>query len=80
MPQAWDLCGRSTLEIVEPINEMISDTDISTLYVSEYSAPTPEGGLTAELVDYATLDPRTPTARISTYSTADIFRHKIRFA
>lgn len=63
MPQAWDLCGRSTLEIVEPINEMIADTDISTLYVSEYSAPTPEGGITAELVDYATLDPKSPDCK-----------------
>ena len=58
MPQAWDICGRCTLEIVEPVNEMIADTDISTIYVSEYSAPTPEGGITAELVDYACLDPK----------------------
>ncbi len=63
MPQAWDLCGRSTLEIVEPISEVIADTDISTLYVSEYSAPTPEGGITAELVDYATLDPNNPDCK-----------------
>lgn len=63
MPQAWDLCGRSTLQIVEPINEMIADTDISTIYVSEYSAPTPEGGITAELVDYATLDPKNPDCK-----------------
>ena len=52
-----DLQGRSTLKIIEPINETIADTDISTIHVSEYSAPTPEGGLTAELVDYACLDP-----------------------
>ena len=63
MPQAWDLCGRSTLEIVEPINEMIADSDISTLYISEYSAPTPAGGITAELVDYATLDPKNPDCK-----------------
>ncbi len=63
MPQAWDLCGRCTLEIVEPVSEMIADTDISTLYVSEYSAPTPEGGVTAELVDYATLDPENPDCK-----------------
>ncbi len=60
MPQAWDLCGRSTLEIVEPVSEIIADTDISTLFVSEYSAPTPESGITAEIVDYSTLDPENP--------------------
>jgi len=60
MPQAWDLCGRSTLEILEPVNEMIADTDIDTIHVGEYSAPTPDGGLTAELVDYADLDPENP--------------------
>lgn len=63
MPQAWDLCGRSTLKIVEPINEIIADTDISTLYVSEYSAPTPSGGVTAEIVDYLTLDPKNPDCK-----------------
>ncbi len=63
MPQAWDLCGRCTLEIIEPKKEIIADTDISTIYVSEYSAPTPCGGVTAELVDYATLDPENPNCR-----------------
>lgn len=63
MPQAWDLCGRSTLEIVEPVKEMIADTDIDTIYVSEYSAPTPVGGTTAELVDYAGLDPKNPDCK-----------------
>ena len=63
MAQAWDLCGRSTLEIVEPVKELIADTDIDTIYVSEYSAPTPEGGLTAELVDYADLDPENPDCK-----------------
>ena len=63
MPQAWDLCGRCTLEIVEPKFEMIADTDISTIYVSEYSAPTPDGGVTAELVDYADLDPKNPDCK-----------------
>ncbi len=63
MPQAWDLLGRSTLEIVEPYSEMIADTDISTMHVSEYAAPTPEGGVTAELVDYNTLDPENPDCK-----------------
>lgn len=42
---------------------MIADTDISTIYVSEYSAPTPKGGVTAELVDYASLDPQNPDCK-----------------
>ncbi|MBR5507565.1 MAG: hypothetical protein IKV88_05915, partial [Clostridia bacterium] len=63
MPQAWDLCARSTLEIVEPVREVIADTDEDTIYVSEYSAPTPEGGVTAELVDYADLDPENPDCK-----------------
>ena len=63
MPQAWDLCGRSTLSIVEPLEEMIADTDIDSIYVSEYSAPTPSGGVTAELVDYAGLDPENPDCK-----------------
>ena len=60
MPQAWDLLGRSTLRIVEPCSQIIADTDISTLHVTEYAAPTPAGGVTAELVDYACLDPENP--------------------
>ena len=63
MPQAWDLCGRSTLTMLEPYNEIIADTDISTMHVSEYAAPTPEGGVTAELVDYNTLDPENPDCK-----------------
>jgi len=63
MPQAWDLLGRSTLEIVSPIKEMIADSDITTLHISEYSAPTPAGGVTAELVDYACLDPKNPDCK-----------------
>lgn len=63
MPQAWDLCGRSTLKIVEPVNELIADTDIDTIFVSEYSAPTPAGGVTAELVDHADLDLEHPDCK-----------------
>ncbi len=63
MPQAWDLRGRSALEMVEPQRETLADTDVSTLFVSEYSAPTPPGGITAELVDYAALDPKDPQCR-----------------
>lgn len=60
MPPAWDICDRCTLEIVEPESEIIADSDISTIFVAEYAAPTPEGGVTAELVDYADLDPEKP--------------------
>ncbi len=63
MPQAWDLLGRSTLEIVEPKKEMLADTDLSTIFVSEYAAPTPEGGVTAEVIDYALLDPEKPDCK-----------------
>lgn len=63
MPQAWDLLERSTLEIVAPVREMIADTDVTTIHVSEYSAPTPKGGITAELVDYALLDPQKPDCK-----------------
>lgn len=63
MPQAWDLLGRSTLKIVEPASMTIADTDVTTIHVSEYSAPTPKGGVTAELVDFATLDPEKPDCK-----------------
>ena len=63
MPQAWDLLGRSTLKVVEPVEMMIADTDVTTIHVSEYSAPTPKGGVTAELVDFALLDPEAPDCK-----------------
>lgn len=63
MPQAWDLLGRSTLEILSPVREVIADTDITTIHVSEYAAPTPPGGVTGELVDCADLDPEAPDCR-----------------
>lgn len=63
MPQAWDLLGRSTLEILSPVKEMIADTDITSIHASEYSAPTADGGVTAELVDCAGLDPERPDCR-----------------
>lgn len=63
MPQAWDLESRSTLKIVEPYEKMIADTDITTIHVTEYSAPTPAGGVTAELVDAACLDMENPDCK-----------------
>ena len=54
MPYAWDRTGRSTLEIVDPAlpeNErMLADTDVEPLNAVIWSPPTPEGGVTAELV------------------------------
>ena len=63
MPRAWDLLGRSTLKVVEPVEMTIADTDVTTIHVSEYSAPTPKGGVTAELVDFALLDPEKPDCK-----------------
>ena len=63
MPQAWDLLGRSTLEILSPIKKVIADTDITSIHVSEYSAPTPKEGVTAELVDCMCLDQENPDCR-----------------
>lgn len=63
MPQAWDLLQRSTLRITEPYDKIIADTDLSSLHAAEYSAPTPEGGVTAELVDAACLDPDHPDCK-----------------
>ena len=54
MPLAWDRTGRSTLEIVEgnwdKNDVMIADTDVEPLNACIWSPPTPEGGITAELV------------------------------
>ena len=63
MPQAWDLLQRSTLRITEPYDKIIADTDLSSLHAAEYSAPTPEGGVTAELVDAALLDLDNPDCK-----------------
>ena len=54
MPQAWDRTGRSTLEVVsgnwDKNDTMIADTDVEALNATIWSPPTPEGGVTAELV------------------------------
>ena len=59
MPEAWDLTGRSTLKIVSPnipeYERMLADTDRNPLEVTTYSAPTPRGGITGEIIDYGTL-------------------------
>ena len=54
MPLAWDRTGRSTLEIVDDslpeCERMLADTDVEPLNAVIWSPPTPEGGVTAELV------------------------------
>ena len=64
MPQAWDTIGRSTLTIVDDrlpeADRVLADTDEQPLAISIWSAPTPEGGVTAEVVDASALDPEKP--------------------
>ena len=54
MPLAWDRTGRSTLEIIDPAlpesERMLADTDVEPLNAVIWSPPTPEGGITAELI------------------------------
>ena len=58
MPQAWtlDTKKRSFLEIVDdslpPEERLLADTRDNPLHANIWSAPTPKGGLTAELVAY----------------------------
>ncbi|MBR7146003.1 MAG: hypothetical protein IKD10_13830 [Lentisphaeria bacterium] len=64
MPEAWELCKRSFLEIVTPqvaeYDKILADTDINPAAANIWAAPTPEGGITAEVVDYDTLDEENP--------------------
>lgn len=61
MPQAWDRTGRSTLEIVDgdvpDYARMLADTSLNPIHALVWSAPTPKGGVTCELVDYDALNP-----------------------
>lgn len=62
MPQAWDLSReRSFLEVVgndlPDCGRVLADSDIHPLHANIWSAPTPRGGITAELVDLDTLSP-----------------------
>ena len=66
MPQAWEMCKRSFLEIVTPAvadyDKVLADTDLNPVAATIWAAPTPEGGITAEVVDYDSLDPENPEA------------------
>ncbi|MBQ6471004.1 MAG: AAC(3) family N-acetyltransferase [Victivallales bacterium] len=67
MPQAWDLAGRSTLTIVEgevpEYERVLADTAVNPIHALIWSAPTPAGGVTCELVDYDTLDKEHPNVK-----------------
>ena len=60
MPLAWDRTGRSTLEIIDPAlpesERMLADTDVEPLNAVIWSPPTPEGGVTAELISLQSIN------------------------
>jgi len=60
MPMAWDRTGRSTLEVVSPgwskSDAMLADSDVQPLNATIWSPPTPEGGVTAELVSLKSVE------------------------
>ncbi len=64
MPQSWDRTGRSYFEIVspgvDPAEAMVCDTDVSPFAIGMWSPPTPKGGVTAEIVDWDSLDSKNP--------------------
>ncbi len=64
MPQAWELCKRSFLEIVTPevadYDKVLADTDENPVCATIWAAPTPPGGITAEVVDLDDLDMENP--------------------
>ncbi len=67
MPQAWERTGRSTLRVVKgkvpESARMLADTDWNPIHALIWSAPTPPGGVTCEIVDYETLDPAKPEVK-----------------
>lgn len=64
MPQSWDRTGRSFFKIITPDadgNEtMVCDTDESPYAIGMWSMPTSKEGITAEIVDWDSLDPDAP--------------------
>ena len=67
MPEAWDLTRRSFLKIVSgdmpEYERMLADTNHHPIEATIWSKPTPKGGVTAELVNFADLDPENPDVR-----------------
>jgi len=60
MPEAWDLEGRATLKVVSPWPEnerIVADSDEIAYAAATWSGPTPDEGLTGELVLF---DPEHP--------------------
>jgi len=56
MPEAWTRTGRSTLEVINENytgERMIADTDKEPINLAIWSPPTPEGGICAELINFA---------------------------
>ncbi len=49
MPPAWDLCGRSVLQIAGE-DTILADTDVTPFAAAPWSAPTPPGGIEGELI------------------------------
>jgi hypothetical protein len=81
MPEAWELCKRSFLEIVSPgvadYDRVLADTDINPTHANIWAAPTPPGGITAEVVDYDDLDEANPdvAGKIVLFTQAKPFGH-----
>ena len=81
MPEAWELCKRSSLEIVSPCvadyDKTLADTDINPTNANIWAAPTPPGGITAEVVDYDNLDEANPdvAGKIVLFTQAKPFGH-----
>ena len=59
MPPAWDTTGRSFIRLEdESLSEqdrMLADSDLDPFNAGIWGAPTPEGGVDAEIVDYRTV-------------------------
>ncbi len=67
MPQAWETTGRSFLRLEDVAmsmkERMIADSDKDPFTTGIWSAPTPQGGLDCEIVDFRLLDPASPSIR-----------------
>lgn len=67
MPEAWELAGRSFLEItsssIPEYERMLADTNHHPIAATIWSAPTPADGVDCELVDYDSLDSEHPDVK-----------------